>query len=246
VANPAACTMFGYSTEEFTRLSVADLHPKESLQQIMGEFEAHSRGEKSLSTEIPCLRKDGTVFYANINAAPVIINGRPCMTGFFTDVTEHKQMEEEHQKAERLDSIGTLAGGIAHDFNNLLTGILGNITLAKRHVESGGKAFERLDEAEKASLRARDLTQQLLTFSRGGLPIKQVMYLGGLIRDSVTFALRGYGVKPEFSLPDDMWAVEADEGQINQVILNITKNADEAMPYYIIQILQMLPYCIIF
>jgi len=114
---------------------------------------------------------------------------------------ERKRMEEEHQKAERLESVGILAGGIAHDFNNLLTGILGNITLARSYVEPKSKAEDRLLEAEKASLRARDLTQQLLTFSRGGTPIRQIASIAMLLRDSATFALRGSNVRCEFSLP---------------------------------------------
>lgn len=150
--------------------------------------------------------------------------------GVSRDITEIRRLQEEQQKMTKLESVGTLAGGIAHDFNNLLTGIMGNISMAKRHVEPGGKAHRRLDEAEKASERARDLTQQLLTFSRGGAPIKKAIFIGGLIKDTVDFALRGSKVRPEFSIPDDLWTIEADEGQINQVITNITINADEAMP----------------
>ncbi len=141
-----------------------------------------------------------------------------------------KQLGEERQKIEKLESIGTLAGGIAHDFNNILTGIMGNIGLAKRHVQPKSKAGERLVEAEKASLRARDLTQQLLTFARGGAPIKKLVSIAELIQDSTTFALRGSNVRCEFSLVDDLWSAEIDEGQINQVITNLVINADEAMP----------------
>jgi PAS domain S-box-containing protein len=149
---------------------------------------------------------------------------------FSKDITEHEQLETERQWIEKLESIGTLAGGIAHDFNNYLTGIIGNISLAKRYVKPEGKAIERLEEAEKASIKARDLTQQLLTFSRGGAPVKTVISIQKLIRESAGFALRGSRVKPEFSLPPDLRAVEADEGQIHQVISNIVINADQAMP----------------
>lgn len=146
------------------------------------------------------------------------------------DVTERRKMEGELQKAERLESIGTLAGGIAHDFNNILTGILGNITLAKKNTESGGKTFKRLLEAEKASLRAVSLTQQLLTLSKGGAPVTKTASLVHLIEDSATFALRGSNVKCELSIPDDLWLSEVDEGQLSQVISNIVINANEAMP----------------
>jgi len=146
------------------------------------------------------------------------------------DISERKQLEEERQQVEKLESIGTLAGGIAHNFNNLLTGILGNITLAQRYVEPGSQAADRLLEAEKASLRAKDLTQQLLTFSTGGAPVKKTASIAELLQESATFALRGSKVRCEFSLPDDLWPVEVDEGQMSQVITNLILNADQAMP----------------
>lgn len=143
---------------------------------------------------------------------------------------EHRsRTEEELLKSRRLESIGILAGGIAHDFNNLLTAILGNISLAKVFVDRGEKVFTRLDEAEKASLRAKDLTQQLLTFSKGGAPIKRTASITELLIDSASFALSGSNVKCEFSLPDDLRPAEIDEGQISQVINNVIINADHAM-----------------
>ena len=148
----------------------------------------------------------------------------------FRDITELQQLREEQLKVIKLESIGTLAGGIAHDFNNLLTGIMGNISLARRYVEPKGKAFERLEEAEKASIRARDLTQQLLTFAKGGQPLRKLINISELIRETATFGLSGSNVRFESFLPDNLWAVEADEGQIGQVIQSIVVNADEAMP----------------
>jgi PAS domain S-box-containing protein len=148
----------------------------------------------------------------------------------FRDITELRRLQEEQLKVAKLESIGILAGGIAHDFNNLLTAIMGNIGLARRYVEPQGKAFERLDEAEKASVRAKDLTQQLLTFSKGGAPIKITAVISELIKETAAFALSGSDVRLELSLPEDLWAVEIDEGQMGQVIQNIVINADEAMP----------------
>ena len=148
----------------------------------------------------------------------------------FRDITELRRLQEEQLKVAKLESIGILAGGIAHDFNNFLTAIMGNIGLAKRYVEPQGKAFERLDEAEKASVRAKDLTQQLLTFSKGGAPIKKTGAISKLIKETAVFALSGSNVKLELSLPEDLWAVEVDEGQMSQVLQNIVINADEAMP----------------
>jgi len=178
------------------------------------------------------ISKDGTEHIISDSGAP-IRDDQGNLYGVvlvFRDITNLSRLEEEVRKIDKMEAVGTLAGGIAHDFNNLLTGIMGNIGLAKRYVEPKGKAIERLEEAEKASVRARDLTQQLLTFASGGAPIKKIISIGKLIEDTVGFALRGSNVRPEFSLPDDLWAVKADEGQINQVISNIIINAIQAMP----------------
>jgi nitrogen-specific signal transduction histidine kinase/CheY-like chemotaxis protein len=208
-----------------------DVHPKDSLEWVMAELDAQTRDEKALST-LPCLKKDGTIIYMDIKTTTATFNGKKCSIGFFTDVTERKKIEEERQKAAKLDSIGTLAGGIAHDFINLLTGILGNIQLADGYLLQNRADLAKgvLAEAEYASQRAKDLTQQLLTFSRGGAPVKKAVLIDKLIKESVTFTLRGSNVKPVFALPDNLWALEADEGQLNQVISNIVINADQAMP----------------
>jgi CheY-like chemotaxis protein len=123
-----------------------------------------------------------------------------------------------------------LAGGIAHDFNNLLTALLGNISLAKTYAGTDTKVVEKLTAAEKASLRAKGLTQQLLTFSRGGAPIKQVMHIKEQLTDSCSFALRGANVSCGYEFQEDLWPVEVDAGQFSQVIHNLVINADQAMP----------------
>lgn len=148
----------------------------------------------------------------------------------FRDITERQRMEEELLKAQKLDSMNVLAGGIAHDFNNILTAILGNISLAKMYANPGDEIFQRLTEAEKASMQAKDLTRQLLTFSRGGAPVLKATCIAELLKNSASFVLRGSNVRCDFSIPDDLWPVEIDEGQISQVINNMIINADHAMP----------------
>ncbi len=148
----------------------------------------------------------------------------------FRDLTAERRVEEDLAKNERLESVGVLAGGIAHDFNNTLTAIEGNILVAKAHVPEDRKAYERLVEAEKAAHRARDLTRQLLTFARGGQPIKKVLQLADLLTESTLFALSGSKVRAAFSIPVDLWPVEADEDQLKQVINNLVINGDQAMP----------------
>jgi PAS domain S-box-containing protein len=146
------------------------------------------------------------------------------------DITTRKKMEEEILKSQKLESLGVLAGGIAHDFNNLLTGILGNISLTKMYLHPEDKGYVRLEEAEKASERARDLTQQLLTFSKGGAPVKKTTAMQQIILDSSRLVLSGSNVRCEYHLADDLWLVEVDEGQMSQVINNLIINANQAMP----------------
>ena len=148
----------------------------------------------------------------------------------FRDITRQRNMEDELLKRQKLESVGILAGGIAHDFNNILTAIMGNITIAKLYADSPEQVAERITEAEKAVGRAKDLTYQLLTFSRGGMPIKKTKSITQLITDSTDFALRGSNVKCVLDIPEGIWPVDIDEGQISQVLHNLAINADQAMP----------------
>ncbi|PYL93574.1 MAG: hypothetical protein DME28_08500 [Verrucomicrobia bacterium] len=148
----------------------------------------------------------------------------------FRDITARQRAEAERRKAETLEQLGLLAGGIAHDFNNLLTAIIGNISLASVLLPPNDEMAERLDDAKNASLRARDLAQQLLTFARGGTPIKKTASIGKLIQDTVSFSLRGSHNRSEFEFGVDLSSAEIDAGQISQVIANLVVNADQAMP----------------
>jgi len=148
----------------------------------------------------------------------------------FRDITERQRNEAERRKAETLEQLGLLAGGIAHDFNNLLTAIIGNISLASLLLPPNDEMGTRLNDAKNASMRARDLAQQLLTFARGGAPIKKTASMGKLIQDTVSFSLRGSHSRSEFLFGADLWPAEIDSGQISQVIANLVVNADQAMP----------------
>lgn len=139
-------------------------------------------------------------------------------------------MQDELLRTRNLESIGVLAGGIAHDFNNILTAIVGNISLARLHLPPRDAAQELLDEAEKALWRARSLTQQLLTFAKGGSPIKQTASLAEVLEETATFALRGAAARLQLRLAPDLWPAEFDRGQISQVINNLVLNANQAMP----------------
>ncbi|QWV98700.1 ABC transporter substrate-binding protein [Geomonas nitrogeniifigens] len=153
------------------------------------------------------------------------------------DVTEEKRLDRENKRIEtqmlnmqKLESLGVLAGGIAHDFNNILTGIVGNISFAQMVLEQAHKAKGPLDKAEKACQRAAELAGQLLTFARGGQPIKKVFSVKQLAGESLSLVLRGTNVKGRIEIPDTLDIVEADEGQMNQAFNNLIINAVHAMP----------------
>ena len=148
----------------------------------------------------------------------------------FRDITEQLRTEQELSKVKKLESIGVLAGGIAHDFNNILTAILGNIDLSLLDSNLTDRTQKLLKEAVKASYRARDLTQQLLTFAKGGQPIKEAASLADIVKDSADFVLRGHKVACRYLFPDDLWLVDIDKGQMSQVVQNIILNASDAMP----------------
>ncbi|TAN41165.1 MAG: CBS domain-containing protein [Nitrospirae bacterium] len=146
------------------------------------------------------------------------------------DITEYKQLEEESVKAQKLESVSILAGGLAHDFNNLITGILNCLSLAKSMLYPEHNAYESLLMAEKAAHIAGDLTHQLTTFSRIGHPDIKPVTLSEIPMDAACLLPQGFKAKCEFSVPNDLWPVNADETQILRVFNNLTLNAAEAMP----------------
>jgi signal transduction histidine kinase len=151
----------------------------------------------------------------------------------FRDISERLKIIEEYQKVSQLESLGLLAGGIAHDFNNLLTAVIGSISVAR--VYSGRpdrleRLRQSLDRAERACLQSKELTQQLLTFARGGAPIKEAASLPELIRDSANFVLQGSNIERNYDLPPATWLVEVDPNQFSQVVHNLVLNSLQAMP----------------
>ncbi len=222
----------GYSRKEFYSpdFDFLTLIAPEYMDLINKNFKRHIIGEEAEPYENAILTNRGKKIDTIITTRLIKYEGENAILGIATNITEHKRMEEELQKANKLESIGTLAGGIAHDFNNLLTGIIGNISLAKMYMTPEDKIYKILTNAETASLEASHLTKQLITFARGGEPIMEKTHIGKLIKDSALFALSGSKVKCETSISSALWPVEIDGGQIRQVIHNIIVNAKEAMP----------------
>ena len=189
--------------------------------------------------EINLTDKDGSQHPCTINTLLLRDEqGNPIkLIGSLRDISERKQAENKREQleaqlrqAQKMESIGILAGGIAHDFNNLLTIILGNIEMAEDDIKPEVGISECLAEAEKASIQAQALTKQIITFAKGGAPVKKIGSIGNLVKETTDYSLSGSNVKCDFLILHDLWPVEFDEGQMKHAIKNIIDNAVESMP----------------
>jgi len=176
------------------------------------------------------VRRDGSRRLIHDSVAP-IPDWRMGTAGavlVFRDMTEKVRKDEELIKWQKLESIGNLAGGIAHEFNNFLAGILGNISLGKQALDRGSRAYARLEEAEKASSMASELATRLLTFAKGGSPLRELIAVEEVVREASLLAVRGTPVRCDFEIADGLWAAYADAGQIAQAVSNLVLNAVQA------------------
>ncbi|MEN9353623.1 MAG: hypothetical protein RL318_948 [Fibrobacterota bacterium] len=235
--NPAAQSFTGWSAEE------AIGRPLLEVFHIVDEF-THEHLElptsHALSKGAPTqflgnailVARDGSERVISESASPIHdTNGEIIgVVLVFRDITERERMLESLQRTQKLDSLGVLAGGIAHDFNNLLLGIFGHLDLARVHCQKSPDAQSHIDRAMVAFERARNLTQQLLTFAKGGAPIRKSGFIEPLLHNAVQFALSGSRCLCRFDLPPDLWPCDFDEHQLAQVIDNLVLNAIQAMP----------------
>ena len=220
--NDAMCRMTGYSFEEFAGKTTRFLFESDA------EYERAGLVYKTRKLcETQHRKKDGSLIEVLIQTSP-IDDSTYIVT--VTDITDTKNVEKEQARMGKLESLGVLAGGIAHDFNNILTMILGNVSLARMYMgKDREKTQEKLINAEQAITRAKDLTQQLLTFSKGGAPIKKIIAIGDFLKDVCQFALTGTPVICKFDLDHELLPVEVDEGQMTQAIGHIVINGHQAM-----------------
>ncbi|MGB7567046.1 MAG: PAS domain S-box protein [Chitinivibrionales bacterium] len=231
-ANRALLKIFGYDTlEDYAKISMVDHTAAESRDLVLERMEKKKRGEPvPLTFEMKGLRKDGAIIDLELSSFDITINNEKFTQNTVRDVTEKQKLAESMQRTDKLESLGVLAGGIAHDFNNLLGGIFGYIDMAREESPSGGLAAKYLDKAVLVFNRAKDLTQQLLTFSRGGSPVLKTGLVGPLVKECATFALSGSKISCKFHIADGLWACDFDENQLGQVVDNIVINAQQAMP----------------
>ena len=230
--NEVACNFVGYTKDEFAQLDPLTLITEESRALFMDRMERMSRGESVSSIEeFEVIAKNGKRIWGLFNIKFIYKDGKPVGANVVVhDNTYRKRTEEELLKSKKIESLGVLAGGIAHDFNNILATLRGNLSLAMMDMGPDDPLRAILDKAEQATERATGLTTQLLTFSKGGAPIKTISSMEEIIRESVTFVLTGSKCRCDFHLPKDLWSAEVDAGQINQVIQNLIINACQAMP----------------
>ncbi len=231
--SPACERITGYAAEDFHMspgLFETMIHPED-----IGTWTSHAReadAQKEMAPiEFRIVTRRGDTRWIRHMCRPVR-NSAGTFLGveeINQDQTERKRLEEELQGARRLETIGLLAGGMAHDFNNLLTSILGNVSLALMSLPHDSRASGRLEEVEKASLRARDLTRQLLVLADGGIPARNEIPVASLIREAAADAVRGTDVRTEVDIPDGIPAIFADGSRISNVMYNIVSNAAAAM-----------------
>jgi PAS domain S-box-containing protein len=234
--NRAAAEMVQCSTEEAVGREVTEIfilksattgHDTELPVAEVLKGEAHAE----LPSQTLIRGREGRMRLVEGRLVPVanVSSKRVGAVLVFRDITERQRMEEKLQNAAKMESIGLLAGGIAHDFNNILTAVLSNLTLLELDLEEMPEQAAMLSEAVLATKRAAELTLQLLTFSKGGDPVRTAVQLPEVIKEAATFSHRGSGVKSEFDMPAGLWAADVDKGQISQVIQNLVINATQAM-----------------
>lgn len=231
--NPAYCEWFEVKdVASFRGRSIEDVLGPAAMRVLRPRAAAALAGERvEFESEVPY--RDGGTRTVSAIYLPHREDGE--VVGFFalvTDISERKQLEASLMRADKLEALGYLAGGIAHDFNNLMTGILGNLELAEMELADGeqAEALERLKKCRAASRMAQELTGQLLTFSKGGAPVKKLGDLSRVLSETAELAVSGGRVRLERHIPDDLWAAEFDAGQMGQVVSNLVINGLQAMP----------------
>ena len=229
--SPNCTEVLGYQPDEIIGRNGSDFVHPEDLPATKGRTESLNQGPSSESMIYRFRHKNGEWrWLESLQQIYITASGEHRYIYVARDITERKRMEEDLIRANKIESIGLLAGGIAHDFNNILGIIWGNISLAKTSMSPEHPVYQILVNSERGFIRAQELTQQLLTFAKGGAPIRGPADVGELLKESASFALRGANTGVTYKLSDELWLVEVDENQISQVFNNILINADQAMP----------------
>lgn len=237
-ANPAICNFLGYTLDEIRSLDVNAIHPRESLPEIVKNFGRQVQKERVVTADVPCLRSDGTIVHADVTAVPIVIEGTPCLAGFFRDITARKTAEQEKEKlenqllqAQKMESVGRLAGGVAHDYNNMLSVIIGYTEMALEDTDPNQPLYEDLKAIFNAAQRSADITRQLLAFARKQTIAPVVLNLndtvGGMLK--ILQRLLGENIGLSWNPKPEVWNVKMDPAQIDQILANLCVNARDAI-----------------
>ncbi len=233
MANGAAAELFGADRpDKLVGSSYGDLVAGDDRPAFIDRWNAVSPADSLFTVECRFVRLDGSSFLGEGRSVAVGEEraGRPVsILSIVRDITARRKQEEELFRAQKLESLGILAGGIAHDFNNVLTGIVSNLGLVRTRLEEQPELRQAIADAEEAALRATGLTKQLLTFARGGEPIRAPVSLRALLESAVRFCLSGSRITCCYDVQDDLLPVLVDRGQIDQVLSNLLINAVQAM-----------------
>jgi len=228
--NEKMVAITGYLPADLVGRKYWVLHADQEREQAQACFvEIQQKGEGALYHSL-VQRRDGHTLPVDISGSLVTCGEHKVVQLIFRNLSERLKIEEKRLKMAKLESLGLLAGGIAHDFNNLLTVILGNISLAELEPGLSTALRECLHDSSQACLRAQAQAQCLLTFARGGVPVKKTTALPKLLTEAADFALSGSPCRGVFSFPPDLWPVDLDAGQFSQALHNLLVNAVQAMP----------------
>ena len=231
--NPEFTALFGYITEETIGRQINDLVVPSERQSEAEDYTVQLARGQRLNVETVRCRKDGTPVNVSILGVPVrVAGGQVALYAIYRDITARKQLEAQLLQALKMESVGRLAGGVAHDFNNLLTAILGYASLVEEATPPGDPQRENLGEIRLAANRAADLTRQLLAFARRQVIEPKLTDLARLIRNMEKILHRLIGEHVELHTeypPEGLWPVRVDQGQFEQVVVNLAVNGRDAM-----------------
>ncbi len=233
--SPSVKLLLDYTPEELIGTKLSSYFTSEEFSKFSAcilDFFERDRSNPLTPVQTVMIKKGGEEVDVEITYKPIFGTNNEILglQGTTRNVANRVKTEKELQNIEKLKSVGILAGGIAHDFNNILTGVYGNISLAMNKLQKDLPEYMYLEEANNSMNRAILLTKQLLTFAKGGEPIKESVLISSLIKDVVRFDLSGSNILPIFRQDNNLWATDADKGQIQQVFSNLTVNARHAMP----------------
>jgi PAS domain S-box-containing protein len=231
--NPQVLKMTRYTKEELAKIPFINLIHPEDRDLVLERHKRRLTGEEfPMTYSFRVVNKFGQELWVQINAAAITWEDRPATINFLRDITEQMHLEQQIQQSQKMESIGTLAGGIAHDFNNILGIIIGNAELALNDVPKRNRVHLNLEEIRTASLRARDVVRQLLSFARKTNLKKKPVNIASIIEESLRLLRSSIPTSIEIrqNISKDIDAILADSTQISQVLINLCTNADHAMP----------------